>query len=552
MNFLKSSLFATFAVGILSACSGDESSVKYFAAKLDGDDKYSIIEAKSGEVVVKDEFVDVVVDDEFLIVKEGEENSSYSIYTIDDIKKPIISDLRECGRFGDNNRTLVTVKEKPISIIDRSGKQVVELPKEITSAQNRFSDGLAVVEKNDSLYGYIDDDGKMVIEPKFLAAAPFFDGLAVVSVKAGDKVQFQVIDKKGNVVFKVKDKYTNVDYKFHNGYLAVSDNENVVLLNEKGEVALKNSRLKGSVRNYIVDEDCTPFYDGDAWGLMSIDGEVVVRAKYQSLRYVGSGIFIAENDDKYDFLNAKGDVISTIKCDRLKTINSSVFLKRDGSSYTLVDGDDKEVTKDEYEFVEVVEPWELKYDYDVIQSDYFDVDGTANDITKEITKDSCLGIKSMTTPADMQKAGIITDSADSHTYSSSLTNDHSFGSLGSFYVDYSFDNYITTPIVENKTEYYYGYAYTYQQTTGYKYSETACIKSLSFSVSLGRFSSHSEKTVEAIKSKLIAKGFKDDGTGSLLSDKGTKITIQSGEFSDDIILTYYFQSVDDFVDAVAE
>ena len=152
-------------------------------------------------MVVKDEFVDVVVDDEFLIVKEGDENSSYSIYTIDNIKKPIISDLRECGRFGDNNRTLVTVKEKPISIIDRSGKQVVELPKEITSAQNRFSDGLAVVEKNDSLYGYIDDDGKMVIEPKFLAAAPFFDGLAVVSVKAGDRLPFQVIDKQGNVVF---------------------------------------------------------------------------------------------------------------------------------------------------------------------------------------------------------------------------------------------------------------------------------------------------------------------------------------------------------------
>ena len=150
------------------------------------------------------------------------------------------------------------------------------------------------------------------------------------------------------------------------------------------------------------------------------------------------------------------------------------------------------------------------------------------------------------------QAGIITDSADSHTYSSSLTNDHSFGSLGSIYVDYSFDNYITTPIVENKTEYYYGYAYTYQQTTGYKYSETACIKSLSFSVSLGRFSSHSEKTVEAIKSKLIAKGFKDDGTGSLLSDKGTKITIKSGDFSDDIILTYYFQSVDDFVDTVTK
>ncbi|MBS7352783.1 MAG: hypothetical protein KIG87_07070, partial [Muribaculaceae bacterium] len=75
---------------------------------------------------------------------------------------------------------------------------------------------------------------------------------------------------------------------------------------------------------------------------------------------------------------------------------------------------------------------------------------------------------------------------------------------------------------------------------------------LSFSVSLGRFSSHSERTIEAIKSKLIAKGFKDDGTGSLLSDKGTKITIKSGEFSDDIFLAYDFQSIDDFVDAVAK
>ena len=75
MNFLKSSLFATFAVGILSACSGDESSVKYFAAKLDGDDKYSIIEAKSGEVVVKDEFVDVVVDENAETTEDTTENN---------------------------------------------------------------------------------------------------------------------------------------------------------------------------------------------------------------------------------------------------------------------------------------------------------------------------------------------------------------------------------------------------------------------------------------------------------------------------------------------
>lgn len=62
-----------------------------------------------------------------------------------------------------------------------------------------FSEGLAAVYKqSDFLYGYMDIEGSIVIEPRFLMALPFFEGVAAVKELGA----FGFIDKSGEYVIK--------------------------------------------------------------------------------------------------------------------------------------------------------------------------------------------------------------------------------------------------------------------------------------------------------------------------------------------------------------
>ncbi len=79
-----------------------------------------------------------------------------------------------------------------------------------------FSEGLAAVYKqSDFLYGYMNIDGNIVIEPRFLMALPFSEGVAAVKELGA----FGFIDKSGEYV--IKPDFDNAQ-PFTNGMAAVA------------------------------------------------------------------------------------------------------------------------------------------------------------------------------------------------------------------------------------------------------------------------------------------------------------------------------------------
>jgi hypothetical protein len=59
--------------------------------------------------------------------------------------------------------------------VDRNGRMVIE-PKYEEAGQ--FTEGLAAVSSEDYVYGYIDKEGKYAIKPRFDHAEPFSESLA--------------------------------------------------------------------------------------------------------------------------------------------------------------------------------------------------------------------------------------------------------------------------------------------------------------------------------------------------------------------------------------
>lgn len=80
-----------------------------------------------------------------------------------------------------------------------------------------FSEGLACV-CNDGKYGYIDDKGKVAIEPSFAEAGPFSEGMAFVKTRAG----YGFINSKGEFICRTPAGIVPAG-KFCEGLMAVRD-----------------------------------------------------------------------------------------------------------------------------------------------------------------------------------------------------------------------------------------------------------------------------------------------------------------------------------------
>jgi hypothetical protein len=114
--------------------------------------------------------------------------------------------------------------EHPIHFgyIDQMGKVVIQ-PQ--FDAAFSFSEGLAVAEVSPngvSRWGYIDKTGTWVIEPQFDIAAPFSEGLAAVVTGSGNSARWSFIDRTGKVAIALQENQQPLG-SFSGGVAGVRD-----------------------------------------------------------------------------------------------------------------------------------------------------------------------------------------------------------------------------------------------------------------------------------------------------------------------------------------
>lgn len=170
--------------------------------------------------------------------------------------------------------------EKKIGFIDNTGKLVIDferLPK-TTIAVGDFHDGRARIYLRKSLedetdgnmhatVGFIDEAGKVIIEPRFETARDFSEGLAFVEAK--DFKGF--INRFGKVVIRVAYRFAK---DFHEGLAAVgmSDRES----------------------------------NNNDWGYIDRSGKLVIKQQYAFADDFSEGLAGVEVDRKYGFIDKRG------------------------------------------------------------------------------------------------------------------------------------------------------------------------------------------------------------------------------------------------------
>ena len=120
--------------------------------------------------------------------------------------------LTNCSFFDSDKIDLLPFLQKEKwGYIDLQGKIVIN--PQFTTA-NYFNEGLALVSTGDK-YGYIDKTGKYVINPSFIKATDFSEGVAFV-VK--ENTEPKAINKKGETKFSIKVKSGSILVVSYIGY----------------------------------------------------------------------------------------------------------------------------------------------------------------------------------------------------------------------------------------------------------------------------------------------------------------------------------------------
>ena len=515
--------FSTLLLGltcILSSCGGGSNDAKYVAVKTVDSELWSIMDVKNGTIVHQDEFKSSpsTISNDIFWVKNAE--GKYDVFKVGDVTKPINNESYKYISSFDKDGYAVAVKSgQAISIIDSNCKEIAVLPKNIVSA-DVFVNGYSLIVDSQDLKGFIDHKGNIVIDPKYDRAGDFYDGVAIVGNKASDDViNYVAIDTKGTELFK----FSSGDYDSHGlfseGFLPVTSDEQIYLLDKKGNKGIQVGKTAlFALYNTQVKNDLVVFSDGTSYGIKNTKGEIMIRPKYDELEVMPNGNFIAKKQDFYGVVDKNDAVIVPFEHKILKYINSERYLFGNDKNANIVDTKGQDVGK--CNIINLSNEGRYR-----VKSNFFDVDNALSKIMDVVGADHVGRAK------DGMKLESFKDLVSGYKYLDSEKS-HVEEKVNGLDVTYIFRRNLT------HDTYHYVYGYRIPDGKDYDYENPVFAGLASYSVK--EFEPETEvKLTEAIEGKLSSIGFNNCEDGIYKNDVGHSINV--GYDNGVVSISYIFE-----------
>jgi len=184
---------------------------------------------------------------------------------------------------------------------------------------------------NDSIYGYIDKNGKETFFKEYQYAFFYYGDTGI----AAKNNKFGLIDRMGNPLTEFK--YRQIMNFGFNHFKVQLENKKFQILNNTGELIFNEDMSYDIKSDYFEADSLLVFEEknqnGDELkGLVNIDGEKIVKAIYESIYFIGDDELIAvKSKQKYGFINKLGEVVVPVKYDKISfNINDNLIpVKRD-------------------------------------------------------------------------------------------------------------------------------------------------------------------------------------------------------------------------------
>jgi len=171
--------------------------------------------------------------------------------------------------------------------LNNKGREVIDFI--YTSEPSDFSDNKAVVKNTSNLYGYIDTNNKIILEPQFIEAYKFVNDKAIVRIY----------------------KYKRINNRPNNGYR---------LINTKGEILFDFGESKVVKKFYgkgkysiIENGNIVKIWSGATISLFNTDNLKIIETPYGRIGNFDSNLALVSykknKDHKMGYINKKGELV---------------------------------------------------------------------------------------------------------------------------------------------------------------------------------------------------------------------------------------------------
>lgn len=251
---------------------------------------------------------------------------------------------------------LTVISDKQIDFIDSEGNFVNDsLRNELIIQKYYFYDGIATIYITDDnysyQYGFIDEQGNVIVEPQFDYVYNFKNNYAIVE-DYGDyyNYTYALVNKKGEIVtewyaavsdfggnlFKIKknEKYcvlnnnleqicdwTNSIINANDNSFFIRNESKFLLLDSIGNEVTDEEIYSENLKQYFLfNEDYATFSEYNdvdytsKYGVINLQGNIVINPEYEYLGNLKNGLIVFSEDDensvsKYGYMNINEEVI---------------------------------------------------------------------------------------------------------------------------------------------------------------------------------------------------------------------------------------------------
>lgn len=508
---------AVFAFVSCDKSLSEQLKAEYLPFKTDDKDAWGLL-GKDGKPLFKDEF-DGEISPSINGVFAVETKNGISLYRTSD-KPELIKGCENLKAVGMMNEGLIPIvrKGQRIEYVDKDGKTKFVLNpyknKEIVSA-SIFIDGLAAIGTDDEKYGFIDAKGKVLIEPKYSYVSVFNEGLCLVQkIEKNKDTLMVIINKDGKEVKKLPKDISIESTVFEEcklyAKIGTGENRRCAFFDTKGEIMRKLPKKVKWVSDYQGDYYIYNDEEGNK-GVNNMKDETIIRAKYESMEFVGKKTFLVEKGDKWNLIDDEDNVIKTFEDYTIMRYSDDweCLLGTDSDGKTeLLNIKGEKISNEAFILGKSFYPC-----VSGVNSDYFDVATTAEKLANCISDNGIGKIKlgdSMQQWLDGDKPALYREenTAMVYPFMAEVENINKCR-LGLQVIS---KNPIT--IEKYSTEYYYGYSF--RSFSGYGFNQNAKVNAVSLFLQLDTEDKVKdvESLVSALRDKLIKKGYKVSKQGT--------------------------------------
>lgn len=233
-----------------------------------------------------------------------------------------------------------------------------------------FSEGLAAVGvegKEGIKWGYINKEGKMVVNPQFDAVGPFTEGLAGVAKTNKEKgeVLWGFIDHKGAIIINHQFRGWNVE--FNDGLAMVSDGKKIGYIDNTGKYTINPQfDQAGKFKNGLA-----PIRQGDLCGYIDKEGKIVINPQFNVVNNFSGGMAsVSSSDGKFGYIDGEGKYIINPQFEKASDFFGGVAFVESADKWGIIDPDGKYIVNPQFDAINFDTEG---YRSVTVESDYFDV-----------------------------------------------------------------------------------------------------------------------------------------------------------------------------------